>query len=99
MSYYHVEDDIPLASNHPQPLVISTDDVHPGWSVAFFLERLLDVISTCEGRSLLLLHYAAHGGLNANGVLTIYARAPSVRSFDYIRVIEQSLVTPPLLTN
>ena len=55
---------IPLTSNYPQSLVISTNDVHPGWTVAFFLERLLDVISTCEGRSLLLLHYAGHGGLN-----------------------------------
>ena len=33
-------------SNHPQSLVIGTNDVHPGWTVAFFLEQLLDVIST-----------------------------------------------------
>ncbi len=29
---------IPLASNHPQSLLIGTNDVHPGWTVAFFLE-------------------------------------------------------------
>lgn len=87
---------IPLASNHPQSLVIRTDDVHPGWTVGFFLERLLDVISACEGRSLLLLHYAGHGGLNAKGDLTFYARVPGVRSFDYIRVIDRTLVTPSL---
>lgn len=26
---------IPLAPNHPQSLVISTDDVHPGWTMSF----------------------------------------------------------------
>lgn len=61
----------PLASNHPQSLLISTDDVNPDWTVAFFLERLLDVISTCEG-------HAGHGGLNANGHVIFYARAPGV---------------------
>lgn len=60
---------IPLTSNHPQFLVMSTNEVHPGWTVAFFLERLLDVISTCEGRSLLLLHYAGHGGLNGAHII------------------------------
>lgn len=89
---------IPLASNHPQSLVIGTDDVHPGWTVAFFLERLLDVISTCEGRSLLLFHYAGHGGLNANGDVIFYAQNSGVRSFDYLRTIERTLVDPSILT-
>ena len=87
---------LPLASNHPQSLVIRSDDVHPGWTVGFFLERLLDIISACEGRSLLLLHYAGHGGLNANGDLTFYARVPGVRAFDYVRIIDRTLVTPSL---
>lgn len=85
---------IPLASNHPQSLVIRSDDAHPGWTVGLFLERLLDVISASEGRSLLLVHYAGHGGLNVNGDLNFYARVPEVRSFDYTRIIDPTLVTP-----
>lgn len=83
---------IPLAANHPQSLVIRTDDVHPGWTVSFFLERLLDVISTCDGRSLLILHYAGHGGLNADGELTFFAQVPGIRSFKYTNVIDRTLV-------
>lgn len=83
---------IPLAANHPQSLVIRTDDVHPGWTVSFFLERLLDVISACDGRSLLILHYAGHGGLNADGELTFFAQVPGIQSFKYTNVIDRTLV-------
>lgn len=37
------------------------------------------------------------GALNANGDDIFYARAPGVRFFDYIRVIERAMVVPPLM--
>lgn len=86
--------DIPLASNHPQSLIIRSADVHPGWTVGIFLERLLDVISASEGHSLLLVHYAGHGGLNVKGSLSFYARVPAVRSFDYTKIIHSTLISP-----
>lgn len=50
---------IPLASDHPQLLVISTDDVHPGWTVSFLSGTAvgchLYVRRTFEGRSSILL--------------------------------------------
>lgn len=86
--------DIPLASNHPQSLIIRSADVNPGWTVGIFLERLLDVISASAGHSLLLVHYAGHGGLNVKGGLSFYARVPAVRSFDYTRIIHSTLINP-----
>lgn len=59
-------------SNHPKSFVIGADDVHTDWTMSFFLERLLDIISTCKGRSLQLFHYAGHGVLNANGRVTFF---------------------------
>ena len=87
-----------LALNHPQSLVICSENVHPGWTVGYFLEQLLDVISACKGRSLFLLHYAGHGGLNVNRDLTFYAQVPKVQSSNCTRIINRTLVTPTLST-
>lgn len=46
--------DIPVGLNHPQSLVISGDDVHPGWTMSTFLERLLETIYACKGRSVMV---------------------------------------------
>ena len=49
-------------------------------------------------RSLLIFHYAGHGGLNANGDVIFYAQNSGVRSFYYLRTIERTLVDTSILT-
>lgn len=65
---------------------------------AFYLELGLEPLYLRPFLSTFLGFFAGHGGLNANGNVIFYARAPGVRSFDYIRTIERTLVDHPLLT-
>jgi hypothetical protein len=55
----------------PQEFVISASDVAPGFALFGHIGCLLEPALQCEGRSLVIIHYAGHGHENDNGELEL----------------------------
>jgi hypothetical protein len=78
-----------------EPLVIQGNDQYPGWTVAEFCDQKI-VKSRPPGRSLVLIHYAGHGGYNALAkTLFCYAGPNSKQSFRW-DTIHNRVVAPNL---
>jgi hypothetical protein len=84
-----------LGARSVEPLVIQGNDQHPGWTVAEFCDQKI-VKSRPPGRSLVLIHYAGHGGYNALAkTLFCYAGPNSKQSFRW-DTIHNRVVAPNL---
>jgi hypothetical protein len=67
-----------------QELIIQEDDRTPGWTVqSKFRDTLTAAIANRQGRALVIVHYAGHGLVDADGVFHLAEKITGNRKLDF----------------